>query len=142
MHSQVKDSGHQTEAFDLWEAVWASPTAPQYDHKACRSRGEHRWGLWQSPGPFYTLLLTQTRARRERERAIHQAKALCCLGGAGTDPITLIGPQWGAWTPCLHGHQCPARSTGAGSELDRAGAVTCFSLYSLEDQEWNVDILA
>lgn len=26
------------------------------------------------------------------ERVIHQAKALCCLGGPVTDPIRLIGP--------------------------------------------------
>lgn len=33
------------------------------------------------------------------ERVIHQAKALCCLGGPVTDPITLIGPRWEAGPP-------------------------------------------
>lgn len=92
--------------------------------------------------PFFTTLslLSQTRARRERE-SHPSGQGTLLPGGAGTDPITLIGRQWGAWTPCLPGHQCPARSTEAGSVLDRAGAVTCFILVSLEDQEQNVDIL-
>lgn len=33
------------------------------------------------------------------ERVIHQAKALCCLGGPVTDPIRLIGPLWEARPP-------------------------------------------
>ena len=61
-----------------------------YDHKACRSHGEHRWGLQQRP---------EFHRPEPGERVIHQAKALCCLGGPVTDPTRLIGPQWEARPP-------------------------------------------
>lgn len=140
LHSRVKDSGHQTEAFDLrdGEGWWVVVGLHQQLH-AMTTR--HAGVVESTDGVcgrvlalFSSLLLSQARARRERESSIRPRHSTA-LGGPGTDPITLIGPRWEAWTPCLHGHQCLARSTEAGPQLDRAGAVTCFGLVSLEDPE-------
>lgn len=47
---------------------------------------------------FTTLLFSQTRARRERE-SHPSGRGTLLPRGAGTDPITLIGPQWGGLDP-------------------------------------------
>lgn len=48
-------------------------------------------------GPVAEAWVSQALAGRER--VIHQAKAIWCLGGPVTDPVRLIGPLWEARPP-------------------------------------------
>lgn len=104
-----------------WDSFGASPAAQDYDHEACRSHGEHRWGPQQRPG-FHMPEPGESNPSGQG--------TLVPRGGSHWSYKT----DWasvGGQTSWLHGHQWLACSTEAWSELDWSKAMTCFHLESI-----------